>query len=92
METTYILDYGLEGRVKSMVTYNEQDRMLRVADVAEILHTHPNTIRRWTLQGKIGACRIGPRGDRRFWQSDIYKLLNDFNLEKHNEHLFNRNL
>ena len=61
-----------------MVTYDKLDRMLRVADVAEILHAHPNTIRRWSEQGTIRAYRIGPRGDRRFILSDIISFIAEF--------------
>jgi excisionase family DNA binding protein len=73
-------------RSKRMVRYDEVDKMLRVSDVAEILHVHPNTLRRWSEQGIIGAYRIGPRGDRRFRQSDIASFIAEFNPVKQNEH------
>jgi excisionase family DNA binding protein len=68
-----------------MVRYDELDKMLRVKDVAEILHVHPNTLRRWSEQGRIGAYRIGSRGDRRFRQSDIASFIAEFNPFKQNE-------
>ena len=69
-----------------MVIHDKFDRILKVSEVAEILHAHPNTIRRWSEQGKIGAYRIGARGDRRFRESDIARLVVEFNPFKQNEH------
>ncbi len=69
-----------------MVTSDNLDRMLKVSDVAEILHANPNTIRRWAEQGRIGAYRIGVRGDLRFRQSDIARFIDGFNPFKQNEH------
>ncbi len=69
-----------------MVRYGELDKMLRVSDVAEILYVHPNTLRRWSDQGRIVAYRIGSRGDRRFWQSDIASFIAKSNPFKQNEH------
>jgi len=60
--------------------------MLKVKEVAEILHVHPNTIRRWSEKGRIRAYRIGIRGDRRFWQSDIAGFITEFNPYKQNEY------
>ena len=69
-----------------MVTYEKLDRLLKVSDVTEILHIHPNTLRRWSEQGKIKAYHIGSRGDRRFRQSDIARFIAEFNPFKQNEH------
>ena len=49
--------------------------MLTVREVAQILHIHNNTVRRWSDQGIIKTYRIGPRGDRRFRTADITVLL-----------------
>jgi uncharacterized protein YjcR len=38
-----------------MVRYDPLDKLLKTKDVAEILNTNPNTIRRWSEQGKIEA-------------------------------------
>ena len=65
-----------------MVKDKEPDKMLTVKEVAETIHIHPNTLRRWHDQGRIGAYRIGPRGDRRFWQSDIARFITEFNPYK----------
>jgi excisionase family DNA binding protein len=36
------------------------------------MHIHPNTVRRWTDQGKLNTQqRIGPRGARRFSEEEI---------------------
>jgi excisionase family DNA binding protein len=69
----------------TMVIYDEPDKMLTVTDAAEIIHVHPNTLRRWHDQGRIEACRIGTRGDRRFWQSAIARFITEFNPYKQNE-------
>ena len=57
---------------------NKNDRMterfLTVREVAELLHVHSNTARRWSDLGLIKSYRVGPRGDRRFKAED----LNDF--------------
>lgn len=50
------------------------ERFLTVREVAELLHVHSNTARRWSDLGLIKSYRVGPRGDRRFKAQD----LNDF--------------
>jgi excisionase family DNA binding protein len=49
--------------------------MLTIQEVAELLHVHSNTLRRWTDQGTVKAYRVGPRGDRRFRAEDIDMFL-----------------
>ncbi len=51
--------------------YNQTNGMLTIQEVAELLHVHSNTLRRWTDQGMMKAYRIGPRGDRRFRAEDV---------------------
>ena len=58
-----------------MADGNQLSTMLKLADVAHILHVHINTVRRWSNQGILRAYRIGPRGDRRYSQRDISQLL-----------------
>lgn len=53
--------------------------MLTVTDVAKMLHTHNNTIRRWADKGIIKFYRINRRGDRRFRQEDIMRFLDGHN-------------
>jgi len=47
------------------------DRLLTVRDVADLLHVHSNTARRWSDLGLIKSYRVGPRGDRRFRAEDL---------------------
>lgn len=65
---------------KDMVNNSKLEPMLKVREVAQILHVHSNTVRRWADQGLISSYRINRRGDRRFRQKDI----SDF-LTVHNE-------
>ena len=47
------------------------ERFLTVREVAELLHVHSNTARRWSDLGLIKSYRVGPRGDRRFKAEDL---------------------
>ena len=58
-----------------MVNNNKIEPMLKVREVAQILHVHSNTVRRWADQGLINSYRINSRGDRRFRQKDIDDFL-----------------
>jgi DNA-binding transcriptional MerR regulator len=58
-----------------MTTLNES-HMLTSSGVANMLHLHINTVRRWSDKGILKPYRIGPRGDRRFMQDDIVEFLN----------------
>ena len=51
--------------------------MLTVREVARLLHVHPNTLRRWSSDGRIKAYRITSRGDRRFRREDVARFLAD---------------
>ena len=53
------------------------ENMLTIGEVAQLLHVHINTVRRWDNQGIIKAYRIGPRGVRRFRQQDITTFLSN---------------
>ncbi len=53
--------------------------MLTVSEVARLLHVHPNTLRRWSNEGRIRAYRITPRGDRRFKREEIVRFLAELN-------------
>jgi excisionase family DNA binding protein len=61
-----------------MVDGNELDNMLTIKEVSRLLHVHPNTLRRWSDDGILNACRITSRGDRRWRQEDVIKLLDRF--------------
>lgn len=45
--------------------------LLSTGEVAAIFEVHPNTIRRWSEEGKLVAVKIGPRGDRKFRREDV---------------------
>lgn len=45
--------------------------LLSTGEVAAIFKVHPNTIRRWSKEGKLVAEKIGPRGDRKFRREDV---------------------
>jgi excisionase family DNA binding protein len=51
------------------------EKMLTVRDVANFLHLHTNTVRRWSDEGRLQAIRMGPRGDRRFPQENVLRLI-----------------
>lgn len=51
---------------------------MTISEVAQSLHIHVNTARRWGDQGIINAYRIGPRGDRRFAREEVTSLLEQF--------------
>ena len=55
------------------------DGMLTVSEVARLLHVHPNTLRRWSNNGRIRAYRITPRGDRRYKREEIDRFLAELN-------------
>jgi excisionase family DNA binding protein len=48
---------------------------LTLAQVAELLQVHPNTLRNWDKNGTLKAIRIGVRKVRRYKKTDIFKLL-----------------
>ena len=62
-----------------MVNDVKMDDMLTVSEVARLLHVHPNTLRRWSNNGRIRAYRITPRGDRRYRLRDIEGFLAQLN-------------
>ena len=64
---------------EDMANDEQMDDMLTVSEVSRLLHVHPNTLRRWSNNGRIRTYRITPRGDRRFKREDIARLLAQFN-------------
>ena len=50
-------------------------KLIRIRKAAEMLGVNPETLRRWDRQGRLNAIRIGKRGDRRYRQEDIIKLI-----------------
>lgn len=59
--------------------------MLTVREVAELLHIHTNTVRRWSDQGVLRAYRIAHRGDRRFRREDVARFLAELNYGKNRD-------
>lgn len=71
-----------------MDTISRLDNMLTVAEVAVLLHVHPNTLRRWADKGIIEFYRINSRGDRRFMTHDILDFINNqHNYNNHSEEM-----
>ena len=58
--------------------------MLTVREVDWLFHVHPNTLRRWSNNGRIKAYRINPRGDRRFKREEIAQFLAELNSQADN--------
>ena len=69
---------GESGR--DMITNNQLGHFMTVSEVAQLLHLHNNTVRRWSDQGMIKTYRISRRGDRRFKQEDILRFLTESNM------------
>lgn len=51
------------------------DQMLKVGEVAHLLHVHPTSVRRWQRTGALEAYRIGPKGSLRFKREAIMKFI-----------------
>ena len=68
-----------------MVNDGEMEPMLTVREVAQLLHIHNNTLRRWVDKGIIRAYRITRRGDRRFRREDIACYLAELNVNGGNK-------
>ena len=54
--------------------------MLTVTEVAQLFHAHPNTLRRWSNNGRIGAYHITlPRVISGFRREEIARLFAEYN-------------
>lgn len=51
-------------------------KLLKISEASELLNVHPNTLRKWDKNGILKAVRFGVRGDRRYKEEDILKILN----------------
>lgn len=60
-------------------TAEAKNLLLSTGDVARLLNVHPNTVRRWSRNGILKTYRLGPRGDRRFMNEDVQKMLEKMN-------------
>lgn len=54
---------------------NNPNGLLTIAEAAELLNVHTNTVRRWSNKGILETYIVGPRNDRRFKRRDVKKLL-----------------
>ena len=68
-----------------MVSDNEIGPMLTIREVAELLHIHSNTVRRWADRGILRVYRVTRRGDRRFRRRDIAHFLDELNVNRDNQ-------
>jgi len=51
------------------------NKLLKIAETAELLNVHPNTLRKWDKRGILKAVRFGERRDRRYRKEDVERLL-----------------
>ncbi len=68
--------------VKERFPTGEADGLLHLQDVAKMLHVSPNTLRRWSSEGKLKSVRINRRGDRRYRSEDVELFLKTANQWK----------
>jgi len=54
---------------------DKKPKLLTLKQACDMLSVHPNTLREWDKKGILKAVRIGQRGDRRYLEKDILKLL-----------------
>ena len=54
---------------------NDNPKLLRIKEAAEILGINPETLRRWDNQGRLQAVRMGKRKDRRYKLEDLQKII-----------------
>lgn len=47
------------------------ETMMTVSEVADLLHVHTSTVRRWQKSGELQSYRLGPKGSIRFKNEDI---------------------
>lgn len=50
-------------------------RLLKIREAAQMLSVNPETLRRWDRSGKLKAIIISKRGDRRYKEEDILKIM-----------------
>ena len=61
--------------VESMKDF-EASELITINQAANLLHVHPETLRRWDSSGELKAIRVKDRGHRRYSLKDIEKLIN----------------
>ena len=58
-----------------IMSTKKTNEIVTLKEACEILHCHPNTLRKWDNSGFLKAIRFGRRRDRRYKKEDILKLL-----------------
>jgi excisionase family DNA binding protein len=53
----------------------QTNEIITLKEACELLHCHPNTLRKWDNSGFLKAIRFGVRGDRRYRKNDVLNLL-----------------
>ena len=53
----------------------EEIKLLRIKEAAEMLGISTETLRRWDREGKLPAVRVSDRGDRRYKLEDLKKFI-----------------
>ena len=61
-------------RAEVLAEMTDGDNILTPAEVALMLRVDPKTVTRWANKEKMVSFRT-PGGHRRFWESDIRKLM-----------------
>jgi excisionase family DNA binding protein len=51
------------------------ERMMTANEVADILHVHPSTVRRWQKSGELKSYRLGFKGTLRFKNEDLLNFI-----------------
>ena len=64
---------------------NDLPITLTAREVAHVLNIHVNTVRRWENRGIMRAYRIGRRGDRRFKQTEILRVMREVDNRNNSE-------
>lgn len=57
-----------------MIATDQYPDMVPLREAAALLGVHPTTLRRWELQGRLGAQYLGPRGERFYTRQDVLRL------------------
>ncbi len=67
---------GVPGNCSSRVEDHVRapGKLLTPGEVAEIFRVDPKTVTRWASSGRLPSL-LTPGGHRRFWESDVLRLL-----------------
>lgn len=65
----------------------DEPKLLTTADAAEFLKVSEASIRKWSNSGKLKCFRIGGRGERRFFLSDLLDFTEEFGGEEEANHI-----